>query len=193
MHSRFDAEGKPGVTTRSRLELLDVVERRPAHDGLLPQHGRPADRDRSATRRRWRFRSCRDASSAERRPAVPDHAADVALPPVDRLLDHRQLRGARLRVSAIARDFSSTSTGWGKNAIERGNTDTWTIYPRRIAEVKDGDREGRAGAAGGADSRDGRRRPHRARCRRSTTRSLREARVARSARLHPAGRSGATS
>ena len=28
-----------------RRELLDVVERRPAHDGLLPQHDRPADRD----------------------------------------------------------------------------------------------------------------------------------------------------
>ena len=45
MHARFDAEGKPGVTTRSGLELLDVVERRPAHDGLLPQPDRPAHRD----------------------------------------------------------------------------------------------------------------------------------------------------
>ncbi len=27
------------------IELLDLVERRPAHDGLLPQHDRPADRD----------------------------------------------------------------------------------------------------------------------------------------------------
>ena len=25
----------------------------------------------------------------------------------------------------------------GRNSIMRGNTDTWTIYPRRVAEVKD--------------------------------------------------------
>ena len=25
----------------------------------------------------------------------------------------------------------------GRNSIRRGNTDTWTMYPRRIAEVKD--------------------------------------------------------
>ena len=24
----------------------------------------------------------------------------------------------------------------GRNAIKRGNTDTWTMYPRRVAEVK---------------------------------------------------------
>ena len=38
-------KGKPGVTMRIGLELLDVVERRPADDGVLPQHDRPADRD----------------------------------------------------------------------------------------------------------------------------------------------------
>ena len=43
------------------------------------------------------------APAAERRPAVPDRAADVALPPVDRLLAHGQPRGARLRV-ALPRD-----------------------------------------------------------------------------------------
>ncbi len=45
MHNRFAAEGKPGATMRRGAELLDVVERRPADDGLLPQHDRPAHRD----------------------------------------------------------------------------------------------------------------------------------------------------
>jgi hypothetical protein len=45
MHSRFEAEGKPGVTMRSGQLVLHLVERRPAHDGVLPQHDRPADGD----------------------------------------------------------------------------------------------------------------------------------------------------
>ena len=45
MHQRFLTEGKPGVTMRARRELLDVVERRPADDGVLPQHDRAAHRD----------------------------------------------------------------------------------------------------------------------------------------------------
>ena len=146
MHTRFAAEGKPGVTMRSGVELLDVVERRPAHDGLLPQPDRPADRDRSATRRRCRLPFVPDAPAAERRPAVPDRAAGVALPPVDRLLDHRQLRGARLRVSATARRLLYNIYAMGKNAIERGNTRQLDDLsaPHRGGEGRD--RQGRAGA-----------------------------------------------
>ena len=45
MHHRFLQEGKPGLHHALGRELLDLVERRPAHDGLLPEHHRPADRD----------------------------------------------------------------------------------------------------------------------------------------------------
>ena len=81
-----------------RLELLHLVERRPADDGLLPQSGRPAHRvDRQPHARTDRLRP--GSPAAQGRPAVADRAADVALPPVDRLLPHRQLRGARLRAA----------------------------------------------------------------------------------------------
>ena len=77
-----------------RRQLLDVVERRAAHDGLLPQPDRLADRDdRQPDADRHRVRAA--AQPAERRHAVPDHAAEVALPAVDRLLGHRELRGLR--------------------------------------------------------------------------------------------------
>ena len=42
MMQRFLVENKPGATVRSRHALLDLVERRPADDVLLPQHDRPA-------------------------------------------------------------------------------------------------------------------------------------------------------
>ena len=45
MQSRLVAEDKPGVTMRKGSQLFHVVERRPAHDGLLPQHDRHPDRD----------------------------------------------------------------------------------------------------------------------------------------------------
>ena len=77
-----------------RLQLLDVVERRAAHHGLLPQHDRAAHREHrppDADGGGLRARS----PDHERRSAVPDRAAEVALPPVDRVLDHRQSRRAR--------------------------------------------------------------------------------------------------
>ena len=45
MHARFAAEGKPGVTMRRGSNVLDLVERRAADDGVLPQPDRAADRD----------------------------------------------------------------------------------------------------------------------------------------------------
>ena len=45
MMQRFLAEGKPGATVRSGCAVLDVVQRRPAHHLLLPQHDRPAYRN----------------------------------------------------------------------------------------------------------------------------------------------------
>ena len=76
MHARFAAEGKPGVTMRTRIELLDVVERRPADDGVLPQpdwaahgnHRRP-DADRNPVRARPAAAERRSAVSRSRRSA----------------------------------------------------------------------------------------------------------------------------
>ena len=40
MHQRFLEENKPGLHDALGLELFHVVERRPAHDRLLPGHHR---------------------------------------------------------------------------------------------------------------------------------------------------------
>ena len=80
------------------LELLDLVERRPADDGLLPQHDRPADRDdRQSDADEHSVHPVEAAARFE--PALPDRAAGLALPPVDRLFGDRQLRGLRHRVA----------------------------------------------------------------------------------------------
>ena len=48
-------------------------------------------------------------------PVFPDRAAaDLALPPVDRLLGDREPRGARRRVAQQGARFSTTSTRWGR-------------------------------------------------------------------------------
>ena len=82
MHHRYLQEGKPGFTMRSGSSLLDLVERRPAHDGVFPEHHRPAHGDH---RQSDADDHPRDAGhdSAARGPAGADRAAGVALPPVD--------------------------------------------------------------------------------------------------------------
>ena len=80
------------------VELLDLVERRPADDGLLPQHDRPADRDdRESDADEHSVHPVEAAARLE--PALPDRAAGVALPAVGRLLGDGQLRGLRHRVA----------------------------------------------------------------------------------------------
>ena len=95
---RFVAEGKPGVTMRkgsSYSTWWNGGLRTTAYFhniiGLLTETiGSPTPMHDSVRR---------VEAAAASRPAVPDRAAGVALPPVDRLLGHRQLRGARLRVA----------------------------------------------------------------------------------------------
>ena len=109
MHTRFDAEGKPGVTTRSGANYstwwnggLRTMAYFHNQVGLLTESiGNP-------TPEQIGFVPDRAARRSGDLP-VPDHAADLALPPVDRLLDHRQLRGARLR-AALSRDACSTTS-----------------------------------------------------------------------------------
>ena len=109
MHARFAPEGKPGVTTRSGANYstwwnggLRTMPYFHNQIGLLTESiGNPTPEQ---------IGFVPDRLLARGDLPVADRAADVALPPVDRLLDHRQLRGARLRVSATARRCSSTST-----------------------------------------------------------------------------------
>ena len=63
-------------------------------------------------------------------------AAGVALPPVDRLLDHGQPRDARLRV-ALSRERSSIDIyQMGKDEIKWGSEDHWTFTPHKMARVR---------------------------------------------------------
>ena len=110
-------------------QLLDVVERRPAHDGLLPQPDRHPDRDDRQPDADAAFRSSRRFVVPDSSMVVADHAAaGVALPAVDRLLDHRQPRGARLRV-ALPRDVNLYRIyQMGEDNIKWGNEDHWTHH-----------------------------------------------------------------
>ena len=120
MHSRFVAEGKPGVTTRSGAHYSTWW-----NGGLRTTayfHNRSACSPRrigNPTPMTIPLRARRAA--AQGRPAVADCAAGLALPPVDRLLGDRELRGAGLRARATARRCSTTSTRWAGTRIARGN------------------------------------------------------------------------
>ena len=83
-----------GVHDAIGVVLFHVVERRAADDGVLPEHHRPADGDHRQSD------ADADSGSAGLHPAArrypgADCAAGVALPPVDRLLGHGQLRRLR--------------------------------------------------------------------------------------------------
>ena len=71
IHQRLLEEEQAGLHDALGLELLDVVERRSAHDRLLPGHHRHSHGERSATRRPSEFRSsptssCRAATFRRR-------------------------------------------------------------------------------------------------------------------------------
>ena len=132
MHSRFVAEGKPGATMRRGANystwwnggLRTAVY---FHNmiGLLTETiGNPTPMRDPA--------SCRSVSCRPRRPAVPDRAAEVALPPVDRLLDHRQPRGARPRVALPRARSCSTSTGWAGTRSSGAAATPGRRHPKRM-------------------------------------------------------------
>ena len=121
MHNRFVAENKPGATMRRGANystwwnggLRTTVY---FHNmiGLLTESIGNPDADRSRVRA--------GSSDHERRPAVPDRAADVALPPVDRVLDHREPRGARRRLAqqgALPLQHLQDGQGLHREGIER--------------------------------------------------------------------------
>ncbi len=85
-HNRFIAEGKPGAVTRGCRQLFDLVQRRRAHVHGLSQRDRPVDGDhRQSDADVDPVRSL--ALCAQRKPALPDHAAGVASAAVDRIPD----------------------------------------------------------------------------------------------------------
>ena len=135
MHTRFDAEGKPGVTTRSgsnystwwngglrtmayfhnQVGLLteSIGNPTPETIGFVPDRViARGDLPFPITPQVWHFRQSIDYSIT----------ANYAV------LDFAQ----RYRESLLYNIYLA-----GRNSIKRGNTDNWTIYPRRIAEVKD--------------------------------------------------------
>ena len=148
--ARFDAEGKPGVTMRSgsnystwwngglrtmayfhnMIGLLTEIDRQPDADDDSASCPIACIADAATCRSRSRRRCGTSASRSTTRS-----------PRTTRCSTSRR---------AIARTLLFNIYVMGKNAIERGSTDTWTIYPRRIAEVQGSDREGHAGVDGAA-------------------------------------------
>ncbi|OFW46121.1 MAG: peptidase [Acidobacteria bacterium RIFCSPLOWO2_12_FULL_67_14b] len=135
MHTRFDAEGKPGVTTRSgsnystwwngglrtmayfhnQVGLLteSIGNPTPQTIGFVPDRViARGDLPFPITPQVWHFRQSIDYSLT----------ANYAV------LDFAQ----RYRESLLYNIYLA-----GRNSIKRGNTDNWTVYPRRVAEVKD--------------------------------------------------------
>lgn len=154
MHARFIAEGKPGATTRSgasystwwngglrttvyfhnMIGLLTetIGSPTPIEIPFLPNRQLPsADLPYPIAPQKWHFRQSVEYSITANR-AVLDYASK-----------HRE-------------ELLFNIYRMGKNSIERGSRDHWTIYPRRIAEVeaaiaKERERTGRAGGAQGTD------------------------------------------
>jgi zinc carboxypeptidase len=155
MHNRFAAEGKPGATTRSgapystwwngglrsttgfhnMLGLLTetIGNPTPMEIPFLPNKLLPkGDQAYPIAPQKWRFRQSIEYSITANR-AVLDVASK-----------HRE-------------DFLFNIYRMGKNSIERGSRDNWTIRPRVLAEVqaaiaKDAPAQGDGAARRGADA-----------------------------------------
>jgi hypothetical protein len=134
MHTRFDVEGKPGVTTRSGSNYstwwnggLRTMAYFHNQVGLLTESiGNP---------------------TPEEIGFVPDRVlarGDLPFPITPQVWHFRQSVDYSITANYAVLDFASRYRESllfniyvaGRNSIQRGNTDTWTTYPRRIAEVK---------------------------------------------------------
>jgi hypothetical protein len=140
------------------LELLDLVERRPADDGVLPQHDRAAHRDRSATRRRSTIPFVPRAASAR---------GDLPFPIAPQEWHFRQSIDYSITANYAVLDIASRYREnflyniykMGKNSIERGSRDTGRSTPRRVIAAKCGTPADRGGEGGrGGPTRGGRQR-----------------------------------
>jgi hypothetical protein len=134
MHSRFDAEGKPGVTTRSGSNYstwwnggLRTMAYFHNQVGLLTESiGNPTPQEIGF---------------------VPDRLlakGDLPFPIPPQTWHFRQSIDYSITANYAVLDFAQRYREtllyniyvMGRNSIRRGSTDTWTDYPRRVAEVK---------------------------------------------------------
>ena len=128
-----------------RRQLLHLVERRPAHDHLLPQHDRHPDRDHRQPHADDAFRWCADKQLPQGDWPMPGRAAGVALPAVDRLRDHQQSRHPRPGL-ALPRDVPLQHLrAWARTRSRRA-----ARLLDRHAEAHRGARSGRGGGSAAA-------------------------------------------
>ena len=156
MHSRFDLEGKPGVTTRSGANYstwwnggLRTMPYFHNQVGLLTETiGNP---------------------TPEQIPFIPDRQlakGDFPFPIAPQTWPFRNSIDYSITANYAVLDFAQRYREpllyniyvMGRNSIQRGSRDTWTTYPRHIAEIKtaiakeapppsaEGGRGGRGGA-----------------------------------------------
>jgi len=135
MHARFDQEGKPGVTTRSGANYstwwnggLRTMPYFHNQIGLLTESiGNP---------------------TPEQIGFVPDRLlarGDLPSPIAPQTWHFRQSIDYSITANYAVLDFAQRYREtllyniyvMGRNSIRKGSTDTWTMYPRRIAEVKE--------------------------------------------------------
>jgi hypothetical protein len=151
MHTRFIAEGKPGATMRSGASysiwwngglrttvyfhnMIGILTETignptPMQIPFIPQRQiSKVDLPFPVAPQKWHFRQSIDYTIT----------ADRAI--LDVASKHRE-------------DFLFNIYLMGKNAIERGNRDNWTIYPERIAEVEAALTKDKAPPAGSGRSR----------------------------------------
>ena len=148
MHSRFVAEGKPGTVMRSgapystwfngglrtatyfhnMIGLLTeaIGNPTPMQIPLVPERQLPiGDEPLPVPPQTWHFRTSIEYSMTANR-AVLDYAS-------------------RYREEVLYNIYRM-----GRNSIERGNRDSWTITPKRIQALEDAARAARSGAGRGA-------------------------------------------
>ena len=189
MHTRFDVEGKPGVTTRSGSNYstwwnggLRTMPYFHNQVGLLTESiGNP---------------------TPETIGFVPDRViarGDLPFPIMPQVWHFRQSIDYSMTANYAVLDFAQRYREnllfniyqAGKNSVAKGSTDTWTVYPRRVAGSERRDRQGHEGRRQlGFAHGDGR--PHRDGAGQVLL-DRPQARVSRSARLHHLGRTTATS
>ena len=165
MHTRFVQEGKPGVTTRSGANYstwwnggLRTTPYFHNQIGLLTETiGNP---------------------TPEQIGFVPDRLlarGDLPSPIAPQTWHFRQSIDYSITANYAVLDFAQRYREtllyniyvMGRNSIRKGSTDTWTMYPKRIAEVKA--EIAKAMKTDAADPRYASRAAAQRRCRRSTT------------------------
>ena len=153
IHTRFVAEGKPGADLPVVRQLPELVERRHAEHGLLPQPDRhPVGDHRQPDADRDRVRAAEPRRRRNDNP-FPVAAADVALPPDDRVPRSPPTGPSSTSPPSTGRTSCSTSIGWGRTRSSKGSRDNWTMSAdggSAERRGRDGDAtrcSGRAGAA----------------------------------------------